>query len=62
MNGQATERHNAACRRVASAITNGKLGRWLCLLVRSFGQTDWDPEGVTVPAWITDVGYSVVYP
>ena len=52
MNGLATERHNAACRRLASAIANGKLGRWLCL--HSFGQTDGDPEGVTVPAWITD--------
>jgi len=52
MNGLATERHNAACRRLASAIANGKLGRWLCL--HSFGQTDGDLEGVTVPAWITD--------
>jgi hypothetical protein len=45
------QRH-AACRRLASAIANGKLGRWLCL--HSFGQTDGDPEGITVPAWITD--------
>ena len=53
MSGLATERHNAACRQVASAVAAGKMGRWLQL--HSFGRTDGEPEGVSVPEWITDV-------
>ena len=50
LNGLAVSRHNAACRVLQTAISEGTKSKWLCLF--SFGREDGLPEQASIPEWM----------